>query len=346
MAAKFRFAFVGFRHPHIFELWDAVKTHPDCEIVAACEPDIDTRRTLHERGEISISHEEFELMLTEVSCEIVAVGDVYVNRGEQAIRTLESNHHLISDKPICTKMTELFRIETLAREKALKVGCQLDLTASPTIRRLREVVLSGALGRLATVTISAQHPLRYGTRPSWYFEPGCHGGVLNDIGIHAFDLLPWLTGSRWLKLLTSRAWNCKAVDTPFFRDCAQFQGILEGEISCFTDVSYLAPNKMGSRLPNYWRITIHGSNGMAETSAALDQVTVVLDGDESPSKIPGLPGPPSAYLNDFLAEIRGATSVGGLNTERVILASRLALLAQGLADSSSSVQGEKHLETF
>jgi len=32
----------------------------------------------------------------------------------------------------------------------------------------------------------------WGTRPAWYFEPGMHGGTLNDIAIHALDFIPWV----------------------------------------------------------------------------------------------------------------------------------------------------------
>lgn len=327
---KHRIAFAGFRHPHIFSLWDGAKAHSDCEIVAACETDAASRASLSDGGKVAVTHEDFRQMLAETDATIVAIGDVYAKRGALAIAALESGRHVISDKPICTSLAELQEIERLAREKGLAVGCQLDLVEVPVIRRLREVIREGALGRVCTITIGAQHPLRQGTRAGWYFEPGQHGGTINDIGIHVFDLAPWLTGAAWETLLTAREWNAKAVSTPHFKDCAQFHGLLRDHISCFADVSYLGPDKLGYELPFYWRITVHGTKGLAEASCTLPTLTVVTDEDTAPQQLPGLLDESGGYLQNFLDEIAGSPATDGITTQRVISVSRWALEAQRL----------------
>lgn len=48
---------------------------------------------------------------------------------------------------------------------------------------LREVVRSGRIGEIQTMSFAGQHPLLRGERPNWYFEPGMHGGTLNDIAV-------------------------------------------------------------------------------------------------------------------------------------------------------------------
>lgn len=327
---KHRIAFAGFRHPHIFGLWNGAKAHPHCEIVAACEADPATRASLSEDGKASVTHEDFHQMLAETDATIIAIGDVYAKRGALAIAALKSGRHVISDKPICTSLAELDEIERLSREKGLSVGCQLDLVEVPVIRKLREVIRKGTLGRICTITIGAQHPLRPGSRAGWYFEPGQHGGTINDIGVHVFDLAPWLTGASWESLLTAREWNAKAVSTPHFKDCAQFHGLLTDNISCFADVSYLAPDTLGYALPHYWRITVHGTKGMAEASYTQPHITVVTDEDTDPQQLPGLTDPSTGYLQNFLDEIAGSPDADGITTPRVISVSRWALEAQNL----------------
>ena len=51
-----RFAFVGFRHGHIFGLVRAVQEHAETEVVAACEEDGATREVLAEDERIKITH--------------------------------------------------------------------------------------------------------------------------------------------------------------------------------------------------------------------------------------------------------------------------------------------------
>lgn len=331
MSTSHRVAFAGFRHGHILSLLGQVKAHPDCKIVAAYEGDPATRASLPAQHGVEVTHTDFARMLAESDASIVAIGDVYARRGALAIAALRAGKHVIADKPLCTSLEELDEIGRLATEKKLSVGCQLDLTESPGVRALKDVVQSGTLGRLCTITITAQHPLRLGARPGWYFEPGQHGGTINDIGIHIFDLVPWLTNQAWKEVPLAREWNAKAVEFPHFKDCAQFYALTEGGVACFSDVSYLAPDTLGYDLPQYWRITIHGTAGMAEFSYASKEITVITDADAAPQTRSHSGGDARGSWQDLLNEISGKPAVGGLTTARVLESSRWALKAQSLA---------------
>jgi predicted dehydrogenase len=327
-----RFAFIGFRHPHIFALYDAVQAHPDCQVVAACEEDAATRGTLMAEGKVAITHTSAAELLDQTDADTIAIGDVFAHRGALAIAALESGRHLFSDKPICTSLMELDRIEELASQKGLSVGCQLDLSESGVILRLREVIRSGELGDLCTVLVLGQHPLRLGSRAPWYFTPGCHGGTINDIGIHALDLMPWLTGKSWNRLLHAREWNSsKAHEFPHFTDSAQVYGLLENGTTFFGDFSYLAPDRAGYQLPQYWRLTVHGTRGMAEASYGAGTVHIATDDDPLLRELAPLPAQPSRCLTDFLAERAGQPSHDGLTTKRILAVSRLALNLQASA---------------
>ncbi|MFV0336825.1 MAG: Gfo/Idh/MocA family protein [Chthoniobacterales bacterium] len=329
---NYRVAFAGFRHPHIFSLWTRILEHPHCEIVGAWENNPAMRETLKSAGEIALTHDSFTQMLKETECNVVAIGDAYGRRGALAIQALESGCHVISDKPICISLDELKQISELAKERKLSVGCQLDLVETGVIRRLQETIRSGHLGEVKTVSIFAQHPLRYGVRPSWYFEPGQHGGTINDIGIHVFHLMPWLTGSKWKGIHYARSWNAKAREEKHFQDCAQFVGELENGVSCFTDVSYLAPNTLGFEASQYWRITAHGTRGVAETSYNAKTVEIITDEDKEPRHLAGIDGAVITYLQDFLDEIAGKQADGGLTTSEVLDISHWALETQAKSE--------------
>jgi|SRR6266511_4727891 len=110
------------------------------------------------------------------------------------------------------------------------------------------------------MTLVSPTPPR-GARPGWYFERGKHGGTINDIAIHAFDFVPWITGLEWRAIIAARTWNAKAREFPHFHDCAQIMATLANGAGVRADVSYLAPDRLRYKLPHYWHVLVHGTRG-------------------------------------------------------------------------------------
>ncbi len=326
-----RFAFAGFRHGHIFDLLTGVTERADTEVVACCEEDAGTRAELSASGKITVTHTDFAAMLRDVPCDVIAIGDYYSRRGAMVLAALDAGKHVLSDKPICTTLEEQSEIERLASTRGLLVGAQLDCRGYAAFRKLREVIRGGELGEVCTLRIDGQHPLLPGKRPEWYFEPGKHGGTINDIGIHVFDFVPWLTGFSWRELVSARSWNAKAADFPHFEDCAQFMATLSNGAGVLADLSYLAPDQLGYQLPHYWHLLVHGTRGLAETHLTASEVTLIRDHDSSPQHLAAVQSLVRPYLSDFLNELRGATEPIDLTSSDCLRASRLALEAQSRA---------------
>lgn len=320
---KLQIAMAGFRHVHIFDLYDRVLKHPGIELVATCETEVEAS-LLPGRG-MEPNYRSLEEMLGETPCDIVGLGDAYGRRGKQAIAALRAGKHVLADKPLCTSLAELDEICALAAQNNLQVGLMLDQRDHGNFRMLREVVLSGRIGEVQTMQLSGQHPLLWGKRPGWYFEPGLHGGTLNDIAIHSMDFVPWATGLEVSRISWARAWNAKANLVPDFKDCGQFALELSNGAGVLGDVSYLAPDRCGYTIPNYWRITVHGTKGLAETSCSAAGVVVADDGSEALELLPPAAGRPGGYLEDFLAGVAGRMPPGGLDTAACLAAARFAL---------------------
>lgn len=328
-----KIAFMGFRHSHIFDLYNRAMESPDYEVVAACEEDADTRAQLAENGKAEITHDNYRRMLDEVPCDVIAVGDYYGKRGGIIVEALSRGKHAISDKPICTDRYDLQTIEALSAEKKLQVGCMLDMRDNGTFRKVHELVRSGAIGEVHGITFGGQHPLMLGTRPGWYFEEGKHGGTINDIGIHAFDLIPWITGLRFAEITCARSWNAFPKDIPYMRDAGMFMLRLENDGGVIGDVSYFMPDSMGYTLDLYWRYTIWGRDGFIETSYNLGHIRLVKNGNTEVEIIQPAEPDPGGYLRSFTEEVTtGATT--GVSTADVLRASRIALLTQQAGDQN------------
>ena len=166
----------------------------------------------------------------------------------------------------------------------------------------------------------------------WYFEPDKHGGTFNDIAIHAVHALPWLTGLELNEIVAARAWNAFATDQPHFRDSAQAMITLTNGCGLMIDVSYALPASHGYGLPQYWRISLFGSGGMAEMSHTMDHVLFAEEGKNDLQKLSGEEGDEDNYLSDFLAELEG-NGRGPMTTAQIISATRKSLMIQHAADT-------------
>ncbi len=327
-----RIAFAGFRHGHIMGLYNSCKTHPQVRLVAACEEDPATVDALKSAGKVDVTHADFQRMLETVDCDAIAVGDYFSKRGSIIIAALNAKKHVLSDKPICTQLDELEQIATLTRATNLRLGCLLDLRDSGVFITARKLIRANTIGKILAIVFTAQHPLLLATRPSWYFEPGKHGGTINDIAVHAIDLIPWITGESISESISARTWNARLPQFPHFHDGAQVMLKLQSGAGVLGDLSYFAPDGLAYAAPQYWRLTFHGSDGEIEASFSQRTLTLATSSDKIPRAVDLEPDLPDGCLEAFLKDIGGTADDSTLTTQEVLDASRRTLRIQAAAD--------------
>jgi predicted dehydrogenase len=328
-----RFGFAGFRHNHAYGLYKQIVEMDDAIVVGACEDDASAREEAAENG-VEMTHTTLDELLADTSCDVIAIGDYFTRRGSLAIQALSAGKHVLVDKPLCTSLDELDEIERLARQKELKVGCMLTMRDMAQIIGVRDLIRAGTIGDVQAISFGGQHPLNRGTRPAWFFEPGKHGGTINDIAIHAMDCIPWVTGLEFALVNSARCWNAYAPDVPYFKDGAQMMLTMNNDCGVLGDVSYFMPSPAGYTLPYYWRMTFFGSRGLIETFAGATETTLALFGAQGTESRPLPEGNPGGYLQSFLKDIRGEAKGDALNTEEVLRATRVALTVQRAADEN------------
>lgn len=327
-----RFAFIGFRHFHIDELYAFVKKHPGTEITAAVEDDTDSVPGVKERGIELTGTSVDEIFRNGSTYDAVAIGDYYGRRGSLAIRALEAGKHVIVDKPLCTSCDELLEIDRLRQEQGLAVGCMLNNRDSGVFRTVKRLIGEGAIGNLQTINFMGQHPMLFGTRPEWYFEKGKHGGTMNDIGIHAFDIIPWMCGIEWRRVIGARTWNTRLPERPHFQVGAQVMLELEDQTGVIGDMSYLSPDSQGYTVPQYWRYTIHGTEGIIEAGMKLDDIRIWKNGGDAVEIVTPEADRIDGVYEDFLREVNGEIDACDLTSDQVIDSSRVTLTIQQASD--------------
>ena len=319
-----KIAFAGFRHGHILALYEAAVKACDVEIVGCLEEDEKARKAAEDAYKIEFNYSDYQSLLSDTSASVVAIGDYYGKRGQMVIAALEAGKHVICDKPICTSLDELSRIESLAKERGLVVGCMLDLRFMKTAQKARELVRGGEIGKLLNASFTGQHCLDYGNRPSWYFEEGKHGGTINDIAIHGIDIVRFVSGKDLTKVSYAETKNGFATMEPNFKDMGHFVAEFD-DLTLMADVSYSAP-KFDGILPTYWRFCFWGTEGLISFNYADDELhiykkteTIIKCGNEAPD-----------HLHELMRQIKGDASL--MMTDDVLNSQRQTLMIQEVAD--------------
>ncbi|MBQ9920740.1 MAG: Gfo/Idh/MocA family oxidoreductase [Clostridia bacterium] len=311
-------AFAGFRHSHIFGLYDSALKNEKVTVTGCFERDDASRQAVEKSHGITFNYKEYSDILNDASVDAVAIGDYYGIRGQMAIEALEHGKHVICDKPVCTSLEELEIIKKLATGKNLKVCCMLDLRYMPQIQTVKKLIGDGEIGKIKNVTFTGQHCLDYGNRPMWYFEKGKHGGTINDIAIHGVDLVRLITGKNLVSVDFAKTWNSYAEKEPDFKDCGQFMAQLEDGIALMADVSYSAP-KFDGIMPTYWDFYFWGSEGMINFRLSSYDIDIYKTQKTTITCKAGY----IDYLNAFMLEIEGTPTMmdtfGILETQRQVL---------------------------
>ncbi len=322
------FAFAGFRHGHLSSFYKKISATNNT--VIGCWEDFEEAKLNAQKNlGADFKFDTYEDLLSDKNIDIVVIGNYYAKRGENIIDALKAGKNVIADKPICTSLSELDKIEKLSKERGLKVGCMLDLRNSFYADAAKKIVDEGKLGEIYNIQFEGQHPLNYDKRPKWYFEDGKHGGTINDIGIHGIDLVRYITGLELKRVIAARCWNAYATEAENFKDSAQFMVELSNSAGLTADVSYASPCNISYKLPFNWRFVFWGTKGVMEFSEQRKSLYIAYHNSDEPVIIKEQPVEHN-FLQDFLDEIDGKNTT--LNTKEVIASARTALTIQAAAN--------------
>jgi len=113
---------------------------------------------------------------------------------------LEAGIHVICDKPLTSTLEDARALAAIKPKKGAKFLLTHNYTGYPLVRQARDLVKSGALGKIRVV--QAEYPQDWLTNPvhnkqaDWRTDPkqSGAGGAIGDIGTHAYNLLRFVSG--------------------------------------------------------------------------------------------------------------------------------------------------------
>ncbi len=108
-----------------------------------------------------------------------------------ASAAMEGGAHVLCEKPIATTISDAQAMIRTAESAGLELRIAFPIRFLPAVRRARQLVASGALGRVLAV-----NGTNHGQIPDgWFLDPErSGGGAVMDHTVHVADTLRWMLG--------------------------------------------------------------------------------------------------------------------------------------------------------
>src|SRR3712207_2622441 len=118
----------------------------------------------------------------------------------QSIRALERGVAVFCQKPLGRSAAEAQAVVDAARAADRLLCVDLSYRFTDGMRRIRDVLASGELGRIYAVDLVFHNA--YGPDKPWFYDPALSGGgCVMDLGVHLVDLALWRrTNPAWTAL--------------------------------------------------------------------------------------------------------------------------------------------------
>lgn len=174
------------------------KANPDAQIVALCDVEaarVEAFREKHlaEYAPQPALYTDAGRMYAEAKLDGVAIVTPHTLHFDHGRQAIEAGCHVLMEKPMVTDSKQAHALEKIVADsgKILTIGYNTPCT--PEFAYLRELIRTGELGRLETVTGWLTQNWRRATSGTWRQDPALSGGgQMYDSGAHLFNSLVWL----------------------------------------------------------------------------------------------------------------------------------------------------------
>lgn len=163
---------------------------PDAEVATVYSRSAEHAAKFAKKHGIPKSYDSIEALLSGTECEVVDIClPNYLHHGA-CMQAAKADKHVIIEKPLCLTLEEADEMIAACRANGKYLMYAEELCFAPKYERVRAIVNSGAVGDIFMLKQAEQHS---GPHSRWFYESGkAGGGVLMDMGCHAFAWFRWM----------------------------------------------------------------------------------------------------------------------------------------------------------
>jgi 1,5-anhydro-D-fructose reductase (1,5-anhydro-D-mannitol-forming) len=172
----------------------AIAATPNSTLIAVASRDLDRATDFAKAHGAALALDSYPAMLADPAVQAVYIATPNALHAGQVIAAAGAGKHVLCDKPLAVTVPDARRCVAECRAAGVRLGITFQTRNHDGLAEAAELVRSGAIGQvvLAEVQMSGGRNLPKG----WRTDPALAGlGTLNNIGVHAFDVLRYLVGA-------------------------------------------------------------------------------------------------------------------------------------------------------
>jgi len=265
---EFAFAAAYLEHGHIYGQCNGL-IEAGAELRWVYDPDpqkVEAFRAKLPQARVARSFDE---ILDDPAIKLVAAAAVPSERGAIGNRVMFAGKDYFTDKTPFTTLDQLAEARRVVAQTQRKYMVyyseRLHVEAA---MHAGDLVHGGAIGRVVQVIGLGPHRLNKPSRPAWFFEHACYGGILCDIGSHQFEQFLHFTGATDATVTQSAVGNFANPDKPEFEDFGEASLLGNNGASNYVRVDWFTPDGLST-----WgdgRTIILGTKGYIELRKYVD----------------------------------------------------------------------------
>lgn len=237
------------------------------ELVAVCDAVPEKARATAEQEGVPHHFGHVEDMLARADFDLLVNNTPIPSHFEVTLAALRAGRHVYTQKPMATSVDEATSLVEEARSRRLTLGVAPEHPVVPTVRKMRQLVEEGAIGKVTFARVVSSHdgPERHEVPrdSTWFYKPG--SSPILDMGVHGLSRITAILGpvrqlsclsgrSRDLRITTAGAFKGKAIDVEIDDNSLLTLDFGDARF-CFLDATYCVPATQSPRTE------IHGADG-------------------------------------------------------------------------------------
>ena len=165
---------------------------PDAQITAIFSRTAEHAERVARHWSIPQWFTDVDELIAKADCEVVDICLPNFLHHRVAVAAARAGKHVIIEKPLCVTLEEADDMIAVCREHDRKLMYAEELCFAPKYERVRHLVKEGAVGDIYMLKQLEKHS---GPHSDWFWNVDqSGGGVLMDMGCHAFGWFRWMLG--------------------------------------------------------------------------------------------------------------------------------------------------------
>jgi myo-inositol 2-dehydrogenase/D-chiro-inositol 1-dehydrogenase len=170
---------------------------PDAEVVAVYARNIVKAKAFAEKYSIPEWYDTLDDIIQNSGCEVVDICLPNFLHFEATLKAAAAGKHIILEKPLAITIEEADEMIAACKKAGVKLMYAEELCFAPKYERVRQLVNEGAIGDVYMLKQSEKHS---GPHSDWFYDINLSGGgVLMDMGCHAFGWFRWMLNNAKVK---------------------------------------------------------------------------------------------------------------------------------------------------